>query len=355
MANETPSPFIWPVQFNNQWATPDNFPYLYENIHLFTLDYLSEPTLPYPFSLQSDVGVSPLTYIVIQQGGSVPEFTAVKWRCRYRSQYWPEQTDYQPAYYETLHYKKGRLNGGNIVWLEDESLGYLHHVDGIHPYVPYTLLIQNGLPYEADPISWAQDYAEYGQHWWVDGITLMFTGDGAITQYAVVELKEIEVIELICILLNMTFSSIYSSGHGLVRKNKTIVGEVTPTPITRYAKFTANTVEYEDEYKPDVEWMRDGIAVVLAINNYYQTVLQTSRYEIGFECTDEVTLSQMIGIREYVAQVTELNRDKYTGVRTVKAVISAQNYDEINRYIAKYGYTFSASKILFRKILKSLS
>jgi predicted house-cleaning noncanonical NTP pyrophosphatase (MazG superfamily) len=42
-------------------------------------------------------------------------------------------------------------------------------------------------------------------------------------------------------------------------------------------------------------------------------------------------------------------------IRLVKAVISAQNYNEINRYIAKYGYTISDSKILFRKILRSLS
>jgi hypothetical protein len=41
-------------------------------------------------------------------------------------------------------------------------------------------------------------------------------------------------------------------------------------------------------------------------------------------------------------------------IRLVKAVISAQNYNEINRYIAKYGYTISDSKILFRKILRSL-
>jgi hypothetical protein len=38
----------------------------------------------------------------------------------------------------------------------------------------------------------------------------------------------------------------------------------------------------------------------------------------------------------------------------LKAVIST-NYNEINRYIAKYAYKINDSKILFRKILKSLS
>jgi hypothetical protein len=31
-------------------------------------------------------------------------------------------------------------------------------------------------------------------------------------------------------------------------------------------------------------------------------------------------------------------------------VISAQNYNGINRYIAKYGYTISGSKIVLRKM-----
>jgi len=41
-------------------------------------------------------------------------------------------------------------------------------------------------------------------------------------------------------------------------------------------------------------------------------------------------------------------------IRRIKAVISITNTDEINRYISKYGYTISDSKILFRKILKPL-
>jgi len=57
---------------------------------------------------------------------------------------------------------------------------------------------------------------------------------------------------------------------------------------------------------------------------------------------------------EELINLFELEKLEDLNVRTVKAVISAQNYDEINRYIAKYGYTISASKILFRKILKSL-
>ena len=39
-------------------------------------------------------------------------------------------------------------------------------------------------------------------------------------------------------------------------------------------------------------------------------------------------------------------------IRSVKAVISVQNFDEINRYISKYAYTIYDSKILLRKILK---
>ena len=50
----------------------------------------------------------------------------------------------------------------------------------------------------------------------------------------------------------------------------------------------------------------------------------------------------------------ELQQLNEMSIRFVKAVISTQNNDEINRYIAKYGYTISGSKILFRKVFRKL-
>ena len=41
------------------------------------------------------------------------------------------------------------------------------------------------------------------------------------------------------------------------------------------------------------------------------------------------------------------------GVQKIHAVLSAKNYDEINRYLSKYAYTITDSKIVVRKILKS--
>lgn len=58
-------------------------------------------------------------------------------------------------------------------------------------------------------------------------------------------------------------------------------------------------------------------------------------------------------IEEFI-NLFELEKLEEMNVRIVKAVISAQNHDEINRYIAKYNFNITGTKILFRKILKSL-
>jgi hypothetical protein len=59
-------------------------------------------------------------------------------------------------------------------------------------------------------------------------------------------------------------------------------------------------------------------------------------------------------IEEFI-NLFELEKLEEMNVRTVKAVISAQNHDEINRYIAKYGYAIQGTRVLFRKILKNLN
>jgi hypothetical protein len=42
-------------------------------------------------------------------------------------------------------------------------------------------------------------------------------------------------------------------------------------------------------------------------------------------------------------------------ILSVNAVLSAKNYDEIKRYISKYQYKISDSKLVLRKILKPFS
>lgn len=54
-------------------------------------------------------------------------------------------------------------------------------------------------------------------------------------------------------------------------------------------------------------------------------------------------------IEEFI-NLFELEKLEEMDVRIVKAVISSQNYNEINRYIAKYGYKMYDSRILFRKM-----
>jgi len=49
--------------------------------------------------------------------------------------------------------------------------------------------------------------------------------------------------------------------------------------------------------------------------------------------------------------IFELEKLSDMNIRRVKAVISITNTDEINRYIAKYGYTLSGSKIVLRKMV----
>ena len=43
------------------------------------------------------------------------------------------------------------------------------------------------------------------------------------------------------------------------------------------------------------------------------------------------------------------------GVQQINMVISAKNYDEINRYLSKYNYIITDSKLVLRKILKPFS
>jgi hypothetical protein len=58
---------------------------------------------------------------------------------------------------------------------------------------------------------------------------------------------------------------------------------------------------------------------------------------------------------EELINLFELEKLEEMNIRTVKAVISAQNHNEINRYIAKYGYAIQGTRVLFRKILKAVS
>ncbi len=315
----SPKPFLMDVEFNNEWADLDSFPYQFQNMHLYNLDWLDEPAIDYPFSLAPYL-VYTKTYIAISQSGTTPEFTAVKWRSYYRPEYWPSNSDYRPAYYETLHYRKGRLQGGNVVWLDEVNADYLHIVDGVNPYTPYVLLISNSLLYDDSTIAVMQDYVSDDQHWWVEEGEVIYTGMGSLTQYSIIQNKYINMVELLGILLNMTFSSLYSSGHGITRKNKTITETDSAVAIQKYAKFKCATAVFDGSYNQDLSWMRDGTAIVEAINDYYQDVIETMRYNMEFETSDDVDLSDVISIREYVAQISEIKPNKNTGILTVSAI-----------------------------------
>jgi len=85
----------------------------------------------------------------------------------------------------------------------------------------------------------------------------------------------------------------------------------------------------------------------------FRSFQTTSKAEASMLISGYISEKKEENFQELI-NLLELETLHETGIQLIKAVISVQNYDEINRYISKYGYKIYDSKILLRKLLKPL-
>jgi hypothetical protein len=117
--------------------------------------------------------------------------------------------------------------------------------------------------------------------------------------------------------------------------------------LKRNIYFLEKSYDRKNEY---IYILKNGISKEIL---GFRSFKINSRNEASMLITGTLKEKQHENIQELI-NLFELEQLNEKDMRFVKAVISAQNYDEINRYIAKYNYAIYDSQILFRKILKPL-
>ena len=121
--------------------------------------------------------------------------------------------------------------------------------------------------------------------------------------------------------------------------------------VDRELALQRNIFFLEQSYKRKNEF------IYILQNSFSKEVLGFRSFKLNSKTEASMLISGIVkekqeeNLQEFI-NLFELEKLYNLNIRSVKAVISAQNFDEINHYIAKYGYTIYDSKILFRKVLK---